>query len=214
MKQLLFGNIGWKLLSLAIAILAWFGLVGEQELTTSTSVPIVFRNLPKELEISSEVPDRIHLEIQGPVGKISHLSGPLVMLDVSDVNRPGERTFTIRQGNTTLPAGVTLARAIPSQLRLRFERRVSREVPIQVRFSSPPPVGYQVVRQELHPSTVKIIGPESHAAQVEFVETDPIDLSQLVSEAEFRVRTYVRDPLVRIDDSSQVSVKVALEKVQ
>jgi YbbR domain-containing protein len=214
MKKLLIGNLGWKLLSLGVAIVLWFGLVGEQELTTSTSVPIVFRNIPKDLEISSEVPDRVHLEIQGPVGKISHLSNPVVILDVSDVNHPGDRTFTIRQGNATLPAGVTLARAIPSQLRLRFERRVSREVPVQVRFGSPTPSGYRIVRQEVHPSTMKIIGPESHAAQVEFVETDPIDVSQLVSEAEFRVRTYVRDPLVRLDDSSQVTVKVALEKIQ
>ena len=109
MKQLLFGNLGWKFLSLVIAIALWFGLVGEQELTTSTSVPIIFRSIPKDLEISSDVPDRIHLEIQGPVGKISHLSNPAVMLDLSDVDKPGDRTFTIRQGNISLPSGVSSA---------------------------------------------------------------------------------------------------------
>jgi YbbR domain-containing protein len=214
MKSLLTENIGWKLLSLAVAVVLWFVLVGEQEFTTSTSVPIVFRNIPRDLEISSEVPDKIHLEVQGPVGKISHLSSPAVMLDLSDVGKPGDRTFNIRQANTNLPPGVLLSRAIPAQLRLRFERRVSREVPIQARFAGPPPAGYRMVRQEIRPLTVKIVGPESHAQQVDFAETDPIDLSAVVSESEFRVQTYISDPLVRVEDSPVVIVRVALEKLQ
>jgi hypothetical protein len=213
MRRLLTAHLGWKFLSLGIAIALWMTLVGEQELTTSASAPIVFRNIPRDLEISSEVPDRIHLEIQGPVGKLGSLASPTVMLDLASMDRPGERTFTIRQGNVTLPPGVTLSRAVPGQLRLRFERRISREIPVQIRFSGPPPAGYRIVRQSVRPTTVMVVGPESRVGKVDFAETDPLDLTSVVSESEFRVHTYVLDQQVRVSDAQMVSVHVTLEKL-
>ncbi len=214
MRGLFTQNLGWKFLSLAVALGLWMTLVGEQELTTSTSVPLIFRNIPRELEISSEVPDRIHLEIQGPVGKLGNISNPAVILDLALVNKPGEQTFVIRQNNIALPSGVSLSRAVPGQIRLRFERRVAREVPVKARFAGPPPDGYRIAREDLKPSTIMVVGPESRVKTVDYAETDAIDLSQVVSESEFRVNTFVPDPLVRVADSQQISVRVVLEKLQ
>lgn len=212
MKRI-FNNFGWKMLSLAIAIALWFGLVGEQELTTSVSAAVVFRNIPSNLEISSDVPDRIHLEVRGPVGTLSTLKDPVVVIDLEPVSRPGEQTFQIQQSNLNLPSGVVLSRAIPAQLRLRFERKISREIGIQLRLAGSPPSGYRIVSQQLEPPTVRIVGPESRVTQVENAETDPVDLSAVVSESQFRVHTYVSDPQVRIEGPSDVTVKVVLEKI-
>jgi len=211
-KRPLLENLGWKVLSLAIAVALWMTLVGEQELTTSVSAPVVFRSLPQDLEISSDVPDRIHLEIQGSVGRLSHLATPAVTLDLKSVDRPGERTFPIRQENVSLPPGVILSRAVPGGVRLRFERRMDREVPVRVRFTGPPQSGLHVVSQAATPSTVKITGPESHVRRVEFAETDPIDLSATAGQSEFQVHAFVGDPLVRVGESLVVLVRVRLEK--
>lgn len=213
MRGLFTQNLGWKFLSLAVALVLWMTLIGEQELTTSTSVPLIFRNIPRDLEISSDVPDRIHLEIQGPVGKLN-VSNPAVILELSSVNKPGEQTFVIRQNSVTLPPGVKLSRAVPGQIRLRFERRVAREVPIKVRYSGGPPVGYRVVKEEVKPSTIMVVGPESRVKKVDYAETDAVDLSEVVSQSEFRVNTFVPDQLVRVADSQQISVRVVLEKLQ
>lgn len=216
MRRLLLENLGWKLLSLVLAVLLWFAIVGEPELAASVSAPVEYRNLPRELEISSDVLDRIHLEVRGPSGKLlpSRLADTTVVLDLSSISHPGERTFTISQRNLNLPAGVSLSRAVPAQVRLRLERRISRAIPVQVRYAGPPPAGYRVLRQDVEPASVRVIGPESRVNQVEAAQTDPIDLSSVVGESSFQVQTFVGDPQVRLESSPTVSVKVALEKIR
>ena len=216
MRRLLFENLGWKFLSLALAILLWFAIVGEPELATSVSAPVEYRNLPRELEISSDVLERIHLEVRGPSGKLqpSRMADTTVVLDLSSAAHPGERTFTISQRNVNLPAGVVLSRAVPAQLRLRLERRLSRAIPVQVRYAGPPPAGYRVVRQEVQPASVQVTGPESRVNQVEAAQTDAIDLSSVVGEASFQTQTFVGDPQVRLESSPAVSVKVVLERIR
>src|ERR1700682_2453331 len=97
MKAWVTNNFGWKLLSLAIAIILWYTVVGEPELATSLTVPVQYKNNPRDLEISSEVPDRVRLEVRGPSQKLnpSSLSGSAVILDLSTFHQPGEQTFTI-----------------------------------------------------------------------------------------------------------------------
>jgi len=208
-------NLGWKFLSLALAILLWYAIVEEPELATSVSAPIEYKNLPADLEMSSDVLDRLHLEVRGPSGQLhtADLANMSVVLDLAPVHRPGERTFTIEQGNVNLPSGVILSRAVPAQIRLRFETRVSREVPVRVRYSRQPPAGYSIARQQVEPSTIRVIGPESRVNRVEAVQTDPIDLSNVVGESRFEVHTYVADSQVRLASSPVVRVKVILEKI-
>jgi len=94
----------------------------------------------------------VHIELRGPAGKLSaaRLSDTAVLLDLASVRSPGERTFTISPSSLSLPVGVTFLRAVPSQLRLRFDRIMSKEVPVQVRTTGKD--GLDIVRQEIAPS--------------------------------------------------------------
>lgn len=211
----LFHNLGLKLLSLVTAIVLWCVIVGDPEMMTSISAPIQYKNLPKDLEVASDMPENVHLELRGPASKLASVleERTAVVLDLSSQPSPGERTFTIRQMDVNLPSGVSLARVVPAQLRLRFERRERRDVPVQVRFAGPPAPGYRVTRTEVSPERRTITGPESRVNRIEFAETDQIDLSSVVSEAEFHVYCNTSDPLVTFDDTRMVSVKVWTEKI-
>src|SRR3954470_13274479 len=95
--RLLTANLHWKVLSLLVAIGLWFLVVGEPELVTSHSAPVFFKNLPRDLEISSGVPDRIYLEVRGPAGSLSpgQLANTAVLVDLAPVQGPSERTFSV-----------------------------------------------------------------------------------------------------------------------
>jgi hypothetical protein len=210
----LFENLGWKLLSLVVAVTLWYTFVGTPELATSVSAPIEYQNLPTGLEMVSNVPERVRLEIQGTSSRLDSLSGVAVVLNLAGVRASGERTFTLDDHNVRLPFGVKFIRAIPGQLRIEFEPRITKEVPVRLRFSSPPPPGYHVRRQEIEPPKLRIVGPQSRVNGVEFAETDRIDLSQKLSEAGLRVNAFVRDPQVRFESPPVVQVKVILERAQ
>ncbi len=210
----IFDNLGWKLVSLMLAVFLWFFAIGEPTVTTFESAPVAFRDIPSGLEIVSDVPETVRLEVKGPQSVLERAGSKdiAVVLDLSSVHSPGLRTFTIGQQDVLLPSGVELVRPIPSQIRLRFEQRISVTVPIKIRFSGSAPDGYAVRQAEADPKEVSIAGAENRVRQIDFVETDPIDLTNVVGERTFRVDAFVGDPQIRIESPSLVTVKVVMER--
>jgi YbbR domain-containing protein len=214
-KRLLTENIGMKLLSLALAGLLWVAIVGEQELSSSVSVPVEYKNFPKSLEASSEMVSRVNLLVHAAPEKLEagNLAGAALVVDLSEVQRPGERTFNLDRQSLRLPQGVTLERVIPSQIRLRFEQRTARDVPVIIRYANTPMPGYRILKQEVYPEVLRVVGPQSRVEELQSAETDPIDLSGVLNEAELRVNTFVADGQVRIEGPSVVRVRVIMERI-
>jgi YbbR domain-containing protein len=214
MMRLVLQNLPLKLLALAISVLLWVVFVDRPELVTSVSAPVEYQNTPDNLELSSSLPERVYLEVQGPSARLHSLdlSQASVVLNLGSVRQPGEHTFTIERRNIDMPAGLRLVRVVPSQVRLQFERRMQADVPVRLHVMGPPPAGYHVGRHEVQPRMLQIIGPESHVKQVAFAETDPIDLSGIVGQAEFPIQTFISDRQVRLLSSPVVHVKIWLEK--
>lgn len=204
----------WKLLSVLLAFVLWVFIAREPELATSISAPILFRNIPNDLEISSAVVDRVHLELRGPAGRLTpgNLSQTAVVLDLSGV-QPGERTFTIDSHNVRqLPIGVLFYRSVPSQVSMHFERVISRDVPIEPVYSKALPHGYRMVRYWFSPSEVRVRGPEGRVLAIDHINTDPIDLTALVSHDQIAVHARVGDPQVRMESGAIVRFNVQMEK--
>jgi YbbR domain-containing protein len=107
----------------------------------------------------------------------------------------------------------SIVRAIPPQIQLLLERRLSRAVPVRVRFSEPSPAGYRVKDQQVRPARVVITGPESRVVQVEYVETEAVELVRAEGEKDYRVRAFVFDPQVSLESAPEIMVKVTMEKV-
>lgn len=211
---LLIENFWWKLASLLIAVTIWALVASEPELATFATVRLEYRNLPEDLEIGSEPVTSITLELRGPSGELRGLgesARPAVVLDMSGV-QPGERTFTIGNGNVRLARGVRLVRAVPSEVRLNFERRAEREVKVVPRFTEGGQNDYAIARYRVEPRTLRIAGPASHVARVSAAVTDPVNVGSAVGAAEFRVNAFVEDPYVRFLDSPQVAVTITMRK--
>ncbi len=215
MIGLLTNNWKYKLGSVLLAVLLWLGVVEEPELTTSVLAPVLYRNVPKDLEMSSDVSERVLLEVRGPASKLAPavLADARITLDLSDVRRAGDRTFPIERGNAALPSGVQLDRASPSQVRLAFEPRLSKEVQVRVKLRKRPDDGYEVAFQEVAPARLQIVGPQSRVARIESVETDSIDVDHLKDAKEvFRVHAYLADPMVRFVGNGGVEATIEVRR--
>jgi hypothetical protein len=215
-RGLIFANLGWKLLSILIAIAIWALVASEPELSTFATARLVYRNLPDDLELASEPPVDVSLELRGPSGELRGLGDgvrPLVILDMSTVVR-GERTFPIGEAQVRLPRRVHLVRAIPSEVRFTFERRMFRSVPVEVRVSGEGQNGYVAANTTAQPATVTVVGPASHVARITTALTDAVDVSNVVGFKEFHVNAFIDDPFVRFQTSPQVVVTVTMKKVR
>ena len=211
---LLFENLAWKLLALVVAVVIWALVASEPELATFATVRLEYKNMPEDLEISSEPVSSLMLELRGPSGELrraGEIAHPAVVLDMSSV-QPGERTFMIGDDNVKMPRGVRLVRAIPPEVRLIFEQRRTLTVPVRVRFSGDGQNGYVVAHYETTPRELRIVGPKSRVARIPAVVSDPVDVSTVVGTAEFRVNVFMDDPFVRFQDTAQVAVTVTMKK--
>lgn len=206
-------NLGWKLLSLAAAVALWVSVASEPELATLRTVPVEYKGVPDDLEISSNFVEDVVLEMRGPSGRLRDMrdARPAVVLDFSSVHLPGERTFTIDSSNASLPRGIQLIRSIPEQLRFKFERRVTRNVPVDVRLS-PPHEGYAVASVQVTPPALTVTGPETTIGRMRTVTTDPLDISGVIASQQYRVNTYLVEPRARFQSPSQVVVQVTVKK--
>ena len=213
MTDILTRNIGWKVLSLAAAVALWVSVASEPELATLRTVPVEYKGVPDNLEISSNFVEDVVLEMRGPAARLRDLrdARPAVVLDFSSVHDPGERTFTIDSSDASLPRGILLVRSIPEQLRFQFEWRVTREVPVNVRLS-PPHEGYTVASIQVTPPALRVTGPETSVQRMREVKTDPVDISGVIASQQYRVNTYLTEPRARFQSPSQVVVQVKVKK--
>lgn len=213
MTEIFTSNIGWKLLSLAAAVALWVSVASEPELATLRTVPVEYKGVPDNLEISSSFVEDVVLEMRGPASRLRDLrdTRPAVVLDFSSVHEAGERTFTIDSSAANLPRGIQLVRSIPEQLRFQFELRITREIPVDVRLS-PPRDGYAVAGIKVTPSALKVTGPETSVERMRAVTTDPVDISGVIASQQYRVNTYLTEPRARFQSPSQVVVQVTVKK--
>ncbi len=214
MKNLLTKNLGWKAGSLALSSLIWLGLAVDPTAATTATVSVQYRNLPRDLDLSSLSVERVQLEVQGSSNSLKpdNLAGISAVLDMESVKSPGEHTFNFREENIKLPVGVSLIRAVPSQIRLTFEKHMERSVPIVLRYNGAIE-GYELVSQRLEPAKLTVQGPESSVERVVSVETDAIQLRPQSGEQVISARAFVGDPRVRFAGDNHVVAHVTLRPV-
>lgn len=221
--RLVTDHFAWKLLSVMLATLLWLAVVDEPNLTTTISVPVEYRNKPADFEIASDTPDRVQLQIRGPRGRVTEAATArtAVILDLAqkgEAARAGEQTYSISDDVIDLPPRVTLERAVPAQLRITLERRLRRDVPVNLRLMGPGPEGWRVKTSVVYPERVSIVGPERRVRQIQTVETDALDLSALRPDegraSEVLLNAFVADPHISLATPMRLRARVTWEKAR
>ncbi|MBA2525493.1 MAG: hypothetical protein H0V18_06865 [Pyrinomonadaceae bacterium] len=169
-----------KLLALAITLILWFAVTGQnQPLTIRTGVQL---NLirPSNLDISNDPPRTVEVVLRGSRPNLQSLS-PLDLVatvDVSD-HPAGERVIRLTLDRVTmqLPDGVKIESFQPSTIPIRLEPRVERQIPIEVKTEGKPADGYEVYEMNPAQTTVRVRGPASRIEALQKAPTETISLA-------------------------------------
>ncbi|MGZ4732351.1 MAG: CdaR family protein [Terriglobales bacterium] len=207
-------NFGIKLLSLALAVGLWLAVASDPPAEVAVDVPIVFRNISENLEISSENVPRAQIRVRGPQRVVRRLQPADIYaeIDLSGM-KPGERTFDMTAQQVHQPKELEVVQVVPNQFHLMFDTRLARQVPVRPRAFGNFAAGYQIGRLQAEPSSITISGPRKRVEAVEAAITDPIDASGTMDRATFVRHAYVSDPLVQVMSPNPVRVTVIMEKV-
>ena len=212
MKDLLLRNFWLKLFCLATAFTIWYLFAGARELTMSISVPVQYRNIPKSIEISSNIVEQVHLILRGPALQLSRLSPSAspVILDLAEVRSAGQTTFTIDRRNVSLPTGVILERSIPTQIPIRTELMLERSVPVRPRLEHVP-ADLRIESILVSPEYLAVAGPRSRVLNIDHVDTDPVDVSERDLQGRLETTALTGDAQIRFTSSPRVHLRISIQ---
>jgi len=207
-----------KLLSLAIAVVLWLLVTGQnQPVTAHVNVQLNFIR-PQSLEISNDPPRIVDVTLTGSRNKLDDLTtlDLVATVDLSD-QRAGERVLRLAdKARISLPQGVKVDGFQPSAIPVRLEPIVERQVRIEPKLEGEVANGYEVYSVLPNKGSVTLRGPESRVVALPKVQTESIWLSgHKESFTATSVAIDVPDPKVDlIDPVVNVEVEIGERRVE
>jgi YbbR domain-containing protein len=165
-----------KLLSLAIALVLWLLVTGQNEpVTAHVNVQLNFIR-PAALEISNDPPRAVDVMLTGSRNKLDDLTtlDLVATVDISD-QRAGERVLRLAdKAQIVLPQGVKVDGYQPSAIPVRLEPIIERQVPIEAKLEGKVADGFEVYSVLPNKGSVTLRGPESRVTALPKVLTESI----------------------------------------
>jgi YbbR domain-containing protein len=202
------------LLSLLVAFLLWYGLAaqrGREMEIRGVRAQLTLVNIPRDLVLTSSVPDSVALQLRGSLSRALDPRTPLeVLLDLSSAG-PGSNSYPINGSDIPLPAEVEVVSVEPSAITLELERRQTLNLAVRAIVEGVPAPGFILGEVRTMPATLRVQGPESRLAELDFVDTAPVSVEGATSPVEATVQPVLNDPLLRALSVAPIQVIVDVQ---
>lgn len=195
-------NLSLKIVSVIIAVVLWFVVLGSRNVEVSKDVPVEIIT-PADLVVANEVPDKVTFRISGPKAFLRNILNRRedpIRVNLSSA-KAGLVTYRFFSDNIQIPIGVKVLSIVPTAIIVKLEYVKRKEVPVKLLTKGEAPAGYHIGRLDLLKNTVKLRGAESHVDQIVEAPTVPIDLSQVRESSDREVAIDLgRMPGILLDD--------------
>jgi YbbR domain-containing protein len=193
----------------------WLSIAGQHRAELRMTVPLEFRNVPANMEISGEGANKVEVGIRGSRGMIFGVTPEQVraFVDLSQAV-PGQNYFRLTVDNIRAPLGMEITKISPSSIRLYLDAVKTRSVPIKAKLTGKLPNSLSLKRVGVEPAFVILQGPESTLGKIREVFTDPIDLSLIPEDRKIPIGLDIESPQIHLapGQPSQVAVDLKLER--
>ena len=121
---LLFANLRAKVGALATVCLLWLVLVGPQNTEVGFTIPVVYYNIPGNLDMAGKNTQEVYLRVRGSRELLTLLDprGLRAQVDLSSA-RAGRSRFPLTEHDVNIPLGLQVAGMDPSSVSVRLKER-------------------------------------------------------------------------------------------
>lgn len=169
-----------KLFGILLGLVVFFCLPvrSANEHETDILIPIIADKLPKGLTLVGPPLKEIEVRVQGALSALEYLlqNKPSYRLDLSSVTI-GVESVPINPDIIKIPEGVKITQVNPAYVTVKVDRRLKKQVPVNIAFTGKPAAGFFVDDLLTKPSTIMLCGPETVLGSVDAILTKPIDVS-------------------------------------
>lgn len=168
-----------KLISLCAAIGLWVVVTTNVSSLTIT-VPVEVRNVPDDTLLISSSVTQVSLRVRGPSFLLNTGVDGLKAIRVAVPKDVSHRLVVpIQSSDLPLPSGLSIASVEPSEVELRFDKKATKVVPVEVPRIGRLSDSYRLGGIQWKPEVVQVEGPLELIRDLRQVETYPIDFRTL-----------------------------------
>ena len=180
-QSLLFSNFYLKILSIIIAILLWFFVIGESKNEIGLNAPLEFKGIPQNVTIVNNIPSTIHVRLKGSSTLLRPLTEktPLFNVDLSHV-KMGENVILLEKKDLkNIPLGVEVIDISPVTITVILDKLIERRLPVLLKTTGTLPRGYLVAETKIEPEKVLARGTKSYLQEIDAIFTNPVNLNNI-----------------------------------
>jgi YbbR domain-containing protein len=220
LRELVFENIGLKILSFGFALLLYAFSHGTQDAQRTLPVDVVATPPPVNARrvLLTPLPPQVRVTVRGPRSLLDEMRAEdLGSLQV-DLSNGKLDHIEFEPKHVHVPPGVHVEQIDPPSIELRWEDVVLREVPVQASITGQPSPGFVVKGvPRADPSSVRARGPRSVIDVVQYARAEAFDVTGLQKEGEYQRTVAIDRPPSRVEFETQtatVKVEIAREELQ
>jgi len=219
MLESVLDNWPLKALSLGIAIILWFYVLGAEDpqTTQAVTVPVVTVREPSDLATISVTPQTVELRLRGRESALEHLQAGRIRLEANLRDaKVGENEVALRV--VGVPQTLTTLYGYPTTATVELDKIIRRARPVHAIRRGEPASGFVIESIDPDHEEVTVIGATSVVRRVARVVV-VVDASGLNSTMEFEAEVEARDHRdVVVNgvsfDPARVKVAISLRQVR
>jgi hypothetical protein len=147
----------------------------DKDAATGAYVKVIY-TLPADRVLVSDPVGEVRVGVRGPWTRLQRFDERAVDPIRVDLKDAQEGTFHFDEGMVKLPVGLRVASITPPDVKLQFEPRVVRELPVQPFLDGQPADGFRVTKVTSQPATVRVDGARSVVEGLTRVSTTPLKI--------------------------------------
>lgn len=208
----IFGNLGYKVLAIVIALFLWLVARGSSSVERGFDIPVVLQGVPDDLVVVNQGADVVNVRLLGTRSALRNFNPERLEypLEISEA-KAGQADFEVDLSRFDLPRGARVVSRSPSRIELSLERRIGKTVKVKPDLEGQPAEGFRVAEIAIDPPRVRIAGARSEVLRLSEVATETIDIAGASGPVEREVRISAGPGHVWAESPRTVKVKVVVE---
>ena len=213
-KESIFGNIGFKLLSVAIAVSLWFFVTYRGQSETTVEAQLEFKNVPQGVEILKQNIKKATINVRGHESILNGLKPSDVRILVDMTNgKAGEASYYFDTNDVKITKNIKVLRIEPTYAKVTLDESSTRVLQVKPYIVGQPAKGFEIKKITVSPAVASVEGPATEMARLAALRTEPLDITGLDADISQTVRVDANGRNVRFK-ISDVLVKVAIGRAE
>jgi diadenylate cyclase len=214
-RRLFAPDLGAKVVSLLIAVLAWLLVFGQQTETIARTfdVPIVYRDIPEGWLLDDPDPLSAHVTISGRSRAFGSIDAGALRLSIDATNiKPGRQVIKLTPAHLDIPQGLTVHEIDPGSASVTAHQTIAKNLPVRPDPVGRLPAGLVLKNVSARPAQLRVMVANKSQGSVNELHTEPIDLSEVRATSVLpRAVILPRGSRLARGEPSEVQVTLAVE---